>query len=215
MSCNDDEKYCAFRGGMMETASQGRACLPPERRVYAVGSIHGYINLLHRRSVRILVDGEMARADPCVVIYLGDYVDRHGHSYEVVKSLIDDLIPNFDSVSLLGNHEAFLLEFLDNPELFVGGWEWRKDRFADCLPKSYLDFLRGLPLIHYEGDYLFVHAGIRFGIPLAEQAREGLLWIREGFLDCEDDFGKIVVHGHTPSKESQVWSSRIGIDTGA
>ena len=69
--------------------------------------------------------------------------------------------------------------------------------------------------MHVEGDYAFVHAGIRPGIPLADQSREDLLWIREGFLDHEENLEKVVVHGHTPFKEIQVESNRISIDTGA
>lgn len=240
MSCGNGDSWSAFGGDMTEHASQGRACLPPGRRVYAVGDIHGRIDLLRRLNARILVDAEVAQADSCIVIYLGDYVDRGDHSREVVESLIEDPIPNFECISLLGNHEAFLLEFLDNPghgnswvfnggdttlrnygvevgdpEFHTGGWEWLRDRFAECLPKSHLEFLRSLPLMHDEGDYLFVHAGIRPGVPLQEQVREDLLWIREGFLDCEDDLGRVVVHGHTPTKEIQVKSNRIGIDTKA
>ena len=225
---------------MTDVAFQGRAYLPPGRRVYAVGDIHGRIDLLHRLNARILADAEAAQADSCVVIYLGDYVDRGDRSREVVQSLIENPIPQFECVSLLGNHEALLLEFLDNPtrgnswifnggdttlrnygvevgnpEFYKGGWERLRDRFAECLPEAHLQFLRNCPLMHKEGDYLFVHAGIRPGVPLQEQMREDLLWIREGFLDCEDDLGKVVVHGHTPAKEIQVRPNRIGIDTKA
>lgn len=225
---------------MTDDTSRDAARVPPGRRVYAVGDIHGRIDLLRRLNARILADAEAARADSCVVVYLGDYVDRGGQSREVIESLIEDPIAGFECVTILGNHEAFLLEFLDNPgrgdtwvfnggdttlrnygvevgdpEFYTGGWEWLRDRFLECLPQAHLGFLRNLPLMHEEGDFVFVHAGIRPGVPLENQARQDLLWIREGFLDCEEDFGKMVVHGHTPFKEIQVRSNRIGIDTGA
>tara|TARA_B100000029_G_scaffold86226_1_gene76520 strand:+ start:694 stop:1434 length:741 start_codon:yes stop_codon:yes gene_type:complete len=225
---------------MTGAVSAGKACVPPGRRVYAVGDIHGRVDLLRRLNSRILADAERSDADSCVVVYLGDYVDRGGHSREVLENLIMDPIPHFDCFSLMGNHEAFLLEFLDNPgrgevwlfnggdttlrnygvevgdpEFYTGGWEWLRDRFLECLPQRHLDLLRSLPLMHVEGDYAFVHAGIRPGVPLADQSREDLLWIREGFLDHEENLEKVVVHGHTSFKEIQVESNRISIDTGA
>ena len=225
---------------MMESPVRLHACVPPGRRVYAIGDIHGRIDLLRRLNARIRADAEEVQADSYVVVYLGDYVDRGGHSRDVLDCLIEDPIPGFETISILGNHEAFLLEFLDNPgrgnvwifnggdttlrnygidvgdlEFHAGGWEWLRDRFLESLPERHLDFLRNLPLMHVEGDYVFVHAGIRPNVPLEKQERQDLLWIREGFLDCEDDLGKMVVHGHTPFKEIQVRSNRIGIDTGA
>lgn len=225
---------------MTGSAGQPVARVPPGRRVYAVGDIHGRIDLLRRLNARIRADADTAQTESRVVVYLGDYVDRGGHSREVIESLISDPIAGFECVCLLGNHEAFLLEFLDNPhhgdhwvfnggdttlrnygvdmgdpEFSTGGWEWLRDRFLERLPDSHLTFLRNLPLMHIEGDYAFAHAGIRPGVPLEAQTREDLLWIREGFLDCEDDLGKIVVHGHTPFKEVQVRPNRISIDTGA
>ena len=225
---------------MTADTSGSSARVPSGRRVYAIGDIHGRIDLLRRLQARIRIDAQDSRAESCVVVYLGDYVDRGGHSRDVIECLIEEPIDGFECVSILGNHEAFLLEFLDDPacgdiwvfnggdttlrnygvevgdpEFYASGWEWLRDRFVEHLPESHLDFLRGLPLMHVEGDYLFVHAGIRPGIPLESQAREDLLWIREGFLDFEDDLGKVVVHGHTPLKEVQIRPNRIGIDTGA
>jgi serine/threonine protein phosphatase 1 len=75
--------------------------------------------------------------------------------------------------------------------------------------------MRGMKLTHVEGDYLFVHAGIRPGIPLGLQKREDLLWIRSDFLDSEEDHGRVVVHGHTITDKPEVRLNRIGIDTGA
>lgn len=222
---------------MMERPARPSARAPAGRRVYAVGDVHGRVDLLRRLDARIRADADAAPAGSRVVVYLGDYVDRGARSRGVLDRLIENPIPGFETVHLLGNHEAFLLEFLDDPahgdvwvcnggdatlrdygvdpEIRAGGWKGLRDRFLEALPERHLDFLRGLPLAHVEGDYVFVHAGIRPGVPLEEQERGDLLWIREGFLDCEDDLGKVVVHGHTPSREVQVRPNRIGIDTRA
>ena len=87
--------------------------------------------------------------------------------------------------------------------------------FDEVVPESHRRFLRDLNLSFTCGDFLFVHAGIRPGIPLAKQREEDLLWIRQEFLLCEDDFSKIVVHGHTPVAQVDMRPNRINIDTGA
>ena len=85
----------------------------------------------------------------------------------------------------------------------------------EAVPEAHREFFRALRLSHAESDYLFVHAGIRPGVPLAEQVGDDLMWIREEFLYSNRDHGKIVVHGHTPAHEVQLRPNRIGIDTGA
>ena len=90
-----------------------------------------------------------------------------------------------------------------------------RDRFLAALPKSHLHFLRTLSMRIVVGDYAFVHAGIRPGVPMEEQKREDLLWIRDEFLESTRDFGKVVVHGHTPMREAEVTGNRISLDTGA
>src|SRR3546814_588415 len=88
-------------------------------------------------------------------------------------------------------------------------------QLAAALPAGHLAFLKALRPTHVEGDYLFVHAGIRPGVPLAQQTPEDLLWIREPFLSDERDHGRVVVHGHTICERPEVFDNRIGIDTGA
>jgi serine/threonine protein phosphatase 1 len=90
-----------------------------------------------------------------------------------------------------------------------------QQEMARRLPPDHVDFLRALRVSHREGDYLFVHAGIRPGTPVAEQAPRDMIWIRKRFLESDDDFGVVVVHGHTVSEEPVVRHNRIGIDTGA
>jgi serine/threonine protein phosphatase 1 len=146
---------------------------------------------------------------------------------------------NHPSICLLGNHETYLCEFLRNPEILpiwkrYGGLETLlsygiippiapnargqaqlAQTFGRVLPSSHRRFLSSLRPYFVCGDFFFVHAGVRPGVPLTSQSEEDLLWIREDFLLCEDDFGKIVVHGHTPTLEPEIRSNRINIDTGA
>jgi serine/threonine protein phosphatase 1 len=147
--------------------------------------------------------------------------------------------PGFRKLCLLGNHEAMMLEFLDDIGIGLtwtlnGGkatmasygvespsldldTEWRRAQgeLAAAIPERHLAFLRGLPLFHVEGDYLFAHAGVRPGIAFGRQDRDDLLWIRDEFLDSTADHGKVVVHGHTVTREVDLRRNRIGIDTGA
>jgi serine/threonine protein phosphatase 1 len=143
------------------------------------------------------------------------------------------------TVFLKGNHEALLANFVSNPSVLenwqrVGGLETLMSYgispsinadahaqttlaidFAQALPESHRRFLGDLKISFTCGDYFFVHAGVRPGIPLAQQREEDMLWIRQEFLHCEDDFSKIIVHGHTPVLEPDIRPNRINIDTGA
>jgi serine/threonine protein phosphatase 1 len=143
-----------------------------------------------------------------------------------------------ETIFLKGNHEAILLEVLKHPETIqtwnrFGGSSTlasygltpslKSDHarqvelamaFADVIPRDHLQFLEQLKSAFSFGDFLFVHAGLRPGIPLELQKEEDMLWIREEFLDSDEDFGKFVVHGHTPVREPDVRNNRINIDTG-
>ena len=85
----------------------------------------------------------------------------------------------------------------------------------EAMPVSHRRFLQHLALSFTCGDFFFAHAGIRPGIPLQEQSEQDLLWIRDDFLLHEEDFGKVVVHGHTAAMEPEIRPNRINIDTGA
>jgi serine/threonine protein phosphatase 1 len=106
---------------------------------------------------------------------------------------------------------------VEAPSMFAGTPVLRhaQQQFAERLPASHRSFLESLATSHTEGDYLFVHAGVRPGVPLEEQLTEDLLWIRDEFLDSDRDFGKVVVHGHSISLDPEFRANRIGIDTGA
>ena len=214
--------------------------IPPGMRVYAIGDIHGQIELLDRLHREIEADACQGRQLQSVIVYLGDYVDRGLHSREVVERLLEGPPAGFRAVHIKGNHEQAVLDFLEDPSVGVqwasfGGLETlysygnpdaarlskpdeffkAADLFFDQLPAAHLRFFKDLKPSATIGDYYFVHAGVKPGIPLEKQAEEDLLWIREEFLDSPADFGKIVVHGHTPEPDPVLRANRIGIDTGA
>ncbi|HLJ63120.1 MAG TPA: serine/threonine protein phosphatase, partial [Stellaceae bacterium] len=161
-------------------------------------------------------------------------------SRAVLDFLIDHPLPGFEQITLKGNHEDAMLDFLDDlaigPDwLFYGGtatllsygvepplpfdnpYELSRAQreLRERVPERHMRFLRKLALTHIEGDYFFVHAGIRPDRPLENQETSDLLWIRDTFLRSRKDFGKIIVHGHTITERPDVQRNRIGIDTGA
>jgi serine/threonine protein phosphatase 1 len=212
---------------------------PADRRVYVVGDIHGRADLLAALRTAIVADAEAAKESAKVLIYLGDYVDRGPGSFEVLDMLINEPLEGLDAVFLKGNHEDMMLKFLAGPAdplwLHNGGdatlrsygihWpaatlmmpdlEHLRLALWDALPRDHRRFLINLRLSHEEGDYIFVHAGVRPGVPLNAQDARDLMWIREPFLRSRANFGKRVVHGHSPSWSPEVTANRIGIDTGA
>jgi serine/threonine protein phosphatase 1 len=213
---------------------------PPGAVIYAVGDIHGCLNKLKRLHLAIQDDAAARRATRRIVVYLGDYVDRGPDSAGVVDFLLDHPLPGFETVHLKGNHEDFLLRFLEDARIieawFMNGGdatlesydvdifdpalkenraEGLRRRFASAVPPAHLTFYRNLKLWHVEGDYAFVHAGVRPGLPLTAQRDVDLLWIRHEFLGSNTDFGHVMVHGHTPTWRPDVRLNRIGIDTGA
>jgi serine/threonine protein phosphatase 1 len=214
---------------------------PAGRRIYVVGDIHGRADLLRQLHDMILADAGRYRNRQRVVVCLGDYVDRGLESRQVVDLLLDEPLTGFEQIHLLGNHEQAMLDFLEDPGigpawLYYGGvatlysyginaqarppegterFQHLSIELGRVLPPRHLRFLRRLTLHHVEGDYLFVHAGIRPGIPIDRQQPEDLLYIRDEFLNFTDTHGRIVVHGHTITNDPDVRPNRIGIDTGA
>lgn len=214
--------------------------VPPGTRIYAIGDVHGRADLLEMMHGLIRADAAKDPAPRLVAIHIGDYVDRGLQSRQVLDLLSSDPLPGFERFDLIGNHDAWMLQFLEDlsvglPWLQNGGVETllsygigrlseiepnarlpaAQRQLAEALPPAHLDFLRSLRHLHAEGDYVFVHAGIRPGVPLDRQSPEDLLWIREPFLDDETDHGCIVVHGHTICDRPEILENRIGIDTGA
>jgi len=209
------------------------ATLPPGERVYAVGDIHGCLDRLVPLHELIAEDIAANPGRRTTLVHLGDLVDRGTDSAQVVDWLINrPPVPADEIVNLMGNHEHMMLSAVagndkDAPShwLMNGGadsllsWgippsvppaEW-----AGRIPLQHLIFLRDLEISHRIGPYLFVHAGIRPGVPLDQQSRQDMMWIREPFLSSRVDHGVVVVHGHTPKREPIVQPNRIAIDTGA
>ena len=216
------------------------AAAPAGIRLYAIGDIHGRADLLDVLLARIEADGEHHPDATKRLIYLGDYVDRGPASRAVIERVLSEGPPGFEVVPLMGNHEEMMLRFLEDiavgrtwmmnggdatlrsygvepPSTFAGTALFRRaqQQFAESLPASHRSFLDGLAVAHTEGDYLFVHAGIRPGVALDAQRAEDLLWIRDEFLESKRDFGKVVVHGHSITLDPEFRPNRIGIDTGA
>ncbi len=220
---------------------RGRAAAsaPPGTRIYAIGDSHGCTAQLRALHAAILEDCRAAAGDfeRQVLVYLGDYIDRGPDSRGLLEILIEEPLPGFERVFLMGNHDIMLLRLIDEgaapPSWLMNGaldtlasygvdprtWDLGPAAVYAAmmarLPNSHAAFLRKLKYSHVEGDYLFVHAGIRPGIALEDQSPRDMMWIREEFLYSEADHGKVVVYGHTPVEAPEVRPNRIGIDTGA
>lgn len=212
--------------------------LPEGIRIYAFGDIHGRADLLKRMFTEIDADLARSPVSRSIEVYLGDYIDRGPHSGHTLDLLIARSRDR-EAVFLKGNHEAYFMEVLRDPGK-VNDWrqfgglqtlmsygiqpslnpdvaertEWIQ-RLNKAVPATHLSFLRALKNSFICGDFFFVHAGVRPGIPLSQQQEEDLLWIRNDFLDSNADFGKFIVHGHTPVPEPDVRPNRVNIDTGA
>jgi serine/threonine protein phosphatase 1 len=219
--------------------TQGQpAQVPNGMRVYAIGDVHGRADLLAQLFTGIDADLEANPASRAVHVFLGDYIDRGPDSREVLDALIVRS-QRHETIFLKGNHEVLIEQFLQKPrtlELWrhVGGFQtllsygikpsFNPDaaeqtiiarQLADILPPAHRQFFENLQRCFICGDFFFVHAGVRPGVPLSQQKDEDLFWIRERFLNSEEKFEKIIVHGHTPVAEVEFHSNRINVDTGA
>lgn len=208
-------------------------------RIYAVGDIHGRFDRLEELYARIAADSPGSPPVRSIEIFLGDYVDRGPQSREVLDWLIGSQPVCDERICLLGNHETLLLGALATPQsmphwLANGGFETlasysrvsasalRQMTLGEAwttlhrsLPAAHADFLGSLPRSVRVDEYLFVHAGVRPGVAFAEQDPEDLVWIRQPFLSSDEDFGAVVVHGHTPVGQPEALRNRINVDTGA
>jgi serine/threonine protein phosphatase 1 len=214
-----------------------RARLPEGLRIYAIGDLHGCADLLENAFAIIDDDLAQSPASQALHVFLGDYVDRGPQ----VKRTIDLLIGRareHRSVFIRGNHEALLWDFLSDPSLLT---EWLQlggattlmsygvsakvesgddvglihEAFRAAIPQSHVRFFSALAPSFGCGDFFFAHAGVRPGVALEQQSERDLMWIREPFLSSSEDFGKVVIHGHTPVQEPDIRNHRVNIDTGA
>jgi len=210
------------------------------KRLFAIGDIHGRRDLLDGLLEHIASYIGSAPLADNILVFLGDYVDRGPASRAVIERLCGlEQETGWRCIFLRGNHDQAILEFLQDPSSYSA---WRGygaaetllsygvmpprfenasdfaqawDDFARKFPPQHSEFLRGLKHFHVEDDYVFVHAGIRPGIALADQTPNDMMWIRESFLSYRGRFEKVVVHGHTPAPAPVILSNRICVDTGA
>ena len=208
------------------------------QRAYVIGDIHGRLDCLDRMVEAISEDIGAHSACRCLTVTLGDYIDRGLNSRGVLERLTRNPFP-IPYIALKGNHEVMLETFLQDPAfasqwrqfggletlhsygipvkpLMVGkNYHEAAEALDRSIPPSHREFLVSLEVSLDLGRYFLCHAGIRPGIAFEQQTEVDLLWIRNEFLKYSKDFGKIVVHGHTPVDEPEILSNRINIDTGA
>ncbi|UWQ41508.1 serine/threonine protein phosphatase [Leisingera aquaemixtae] len=209
--------------------------------LYAIGDIHGQLEMLDQALALIEADGgEGAR-----IIFLGDYTDRGPNSCGVLERLAGGQAEGRNWICLKGNHDRmfsmFLEEYPRNDARLLVGYHWLHERIGGletlqsygvevedgdriyqthararaAVPQAHLDFLSGLKPCHQEGELLFAHAGIRPGLPLAQQSEDDLIWIRQEFLNDERAHPWLVVHGHTPGRRAEHRGNRVNLDSGA
>jgi serine/threonine protein phosphatase 1 len=212
--------------------------LPPGWRIYAIGDIHGRVDLLDSLVETIRQDALDQDYETCFTVFLGDYVDRGPSSAQVLDRLASQAFPT-PFIALRGNHEAVMLAFLEDDSIldkwrhFGGvetlasynvdvsdvmrgrGFKAAQQALRRSLPSSHLEFLEGTRLSYTIGDYFFCHAGVRPGIALDAQEPRDLLWIRDEFLTSPERFSKRIVHGHNPAEAAELLPNRINADTGA
>ena len=228
-----------FRSLFRLDGAAGEPSVPAGYRVYAIGDVHGRLDLLDDTLSRVEADIDSRKPAENIIVFLGDLIDRGPSSAQVIERVRTYRRPGVRTVFLIGNHEEVLLRLLRGESRFLR--DWLRFGGAECaksygigatalkrmeparavatlqqkIPKDHQAFLHSFVDTFRIGSYLFVHAGIRPGVPLADQSQADLRWIREPFLENGDDHGFIVVHGHTIAEQVDVRDNRIGLDTGA
>jgi serine/threonine protein phosphatase 1 len=225
---------------LLDSPSGKRHRLPDRTRIYAIGDIHGRLDLFQKLVRMIEKDNALRPRAKVKMIVLGDFIDRGPDSAEVVHALQAIAAKTRNLVVLKGNHEQAMVGGLAGdfdalelwlayggaatlaswgvPEALIGMHDVRALLAAaeQKIPASVTNWMDRLPTTYRAGDYLFVHAGVRPGVPLDRQEAKDLLWIRGSFLESGEDHGAMIVHGHSIREEgADFQSNRIGIDTGA
>jgi serine/threonine protein phosphatase 1 len=190
---------------------------------YAIGDIHGSLDKLRALFARCEAH---AAGRPMKLVFLGDYIDRGPESFGVIDFLLTLRKRRGDAiVTLMGNHEEMALSIIDG-ETRVGSWllqggaetlESYGVRDPSDIPRAHVDWMRALPLRHDDGRRFFVHAGVNPAVPLDAQNASDLLWIRQPFLSDPRDYGRLIVHGHSPLETGRpdLRGNRLNVDTAA
>ncbi len=232
------DKHC---GILYMKVSLGESSTPDNTRIYAIGDVHGHIDLLVKLHQKISDDLDKNPIDQHRIIFLGDYIDRGPDSAGCVEYLIELSAKNEAVICLKGNHEDKLEKFLKDPVAIAdsfftyGGGEcaesygvdmagYRGDRpetLQKCeelnsnIPAHHIEFYAQLARTVTFGDYMFVHAGVRPGVALDQQSSHDLMWIRSEFIPHQGLYEKVIVHGHTPAFPMEILPNRINVDTQA
>ncbi len=209
-------------------------------RIYALGDIHGQLDMLKAAHDRIAADRARTGDADALVVHLGDYADRGPDVRGVLQFLVEGAERGEPWITLMGNHDRMFLDQLeDAPGAEFQAWtspgmggqataesygvslpSWTfgvggRRKLRRAVPDAHRTFLAGLPAYHETDHHIFVHAGIRPGLPIHEQINEDLFWIRHEFLDDPRDHGKLIVHGHTQIQKPEHAGNRVNLDTGA
>lgn len=212
---------------------------PKNTKIYAVGDVHGQLGHVQNLLPKIAADAAAWKGRK-VLLFVGDLVDRGPHSKEVMELLVHEPLKadGFEQIAIRGNHEWKMHRFVDSLDNYEAWFKFggiaalhsygvrytpttpveeAQADFNQAIPQSHVEFLEKMPLTHIEGDYLFVHAGVRPGVPLEEQEEYDLQYMREPFLSWPHGLPYTVVFGHTtlPQGKPLVDDDKIGIDTGA
>lgn len=214
---------------VQSNAVQGRIGMRMD--TFVIGDIHGCAD--HLEALLAWIGSDFARRR---IIFLGDLIDRGEDSRRVLGLVRNELSMSAESRLIMGNHEELMLAFLDDPKNVEALEAWKGKGGSTTLASFGLDdsmlgqklasSLAGFPELEVLTDsrsqiqsasFMFVHAGIRPGVPLDMQDDYDLRWIREPFLSSVETFRKVIVHGHTPtdSRLPEVGRSRINLDTGS
>lgn len=212
---------------------------PEGARIYAVGDIHGRRDLLDELLGKIEADDNARGPAKTQLIFLGDFADRGDDSFGVIERLMTLGAASDDVQFIFGNHEELLMRAWEGDPRAAGVFNRNGGRdtmlsygvdpnvyddasleelveiMRSAIPRSHIEFLRSFQDWIVAGDYLFVHAGIRPGVPIEEQDVSDLRWIRGDFTRYEGTHDKMVIHGHSITEEVDDQPNRIGIDTGA
>ncbi len=204
-------------------------------RIYAIGDVHGCRGALADMRARIARDLEVRPHPRPMIVFVGDYVDRGPDSRGVIEDILEMQAGPLPVRTLRGNHDRFLLDYATPGREMPDAERWafggslgghatlasygvvpgNRHEAARGLPPAHRAFLERTELLVPVGGYVFVHAGVRPGVPLDAQEEEDLIWIRDPFLFHDGPFPGVVVHGHTPVPQVEDHGNRIAIDTGA